>query len=1562
MTTAPTPSSEPQRPSQPALWRRLAMGVVRWAYRALGTVVILAAGLVLMSQTQWFRDRLRDVLVSVANDNLLATLQFTSIEIDIWNGLVIREPVLYANQTRLLSAKRISMFYELAPLTRRIVGVSSLRIVEPDVSLLRTKHDSVWNFERIVRPSADTTTTEPPDGTIVIRSLEIHKGSVLVNDMTSAWTDQQTFDPTHIRMTDVYLNASTRIALRERDISLAVNHFSYRNNEAPFDVRMCRLALRANERGIEIPLLHLDSRRSVVRMRAAAPGLHPFENFDLVTRPLYGVLEADEVDAADVRYFVPDVNIVGTYGLKANVRFSGTAVNVTSMLLTGSDVRLAGDVLVDHLDGSAPLHLDVRLRDSYARYAVVRSALHMVELPPLPFLARTAMSTLRMVGSPQDSLRFDIDGSDAPGAVKGTFMLHLGDELGYSADLVVGNLNLRPIVDDTALASSINGRIRAVGRGTTFPGLAATVNLDLDRTTVSSYTVQSFRLQSRVSPTGGIDIDTAVAVLGADGAYAEGVDRETRSDDVLTVAGTMNLADVKHPQYALRVSTRAVDVGAFLGEPSLPQRLTGRFDVQGTGFELDSLESSLSARITEFVLADRAMMPFQLSVQAQRPAPSERRLLVSAARRTFRDPFMQVEVDGTFALSDFVTTAKYGSQALIRMVRRELGHVVAHDDMASAIVDTTLPSMAATIAVKATDLSILNAFLGGIKIDGGVTAAAYVASSPALMRFDVDTLVMRTMAISSDSLSIDIAAADVFGALTVEDLDGSPRMTAMRLGLRSDTTIAVQGTIVQKPRVDVDITNGSGTVAVRAASGDLRIHADVAARFEAQQTLLRIDSLNIVVDSTRGLRWAAGGGGVVTMNRGVGAFENLQLRRPWAETITLNGWASPTMFRQFVVTVEKFNLADVATIANVQPDHALARLAGRMQTANIIVNGTWDEPVIDLAAEAAAVAYNGEVIGDQTISLRHKDRLVTGTAVVKASVLGATADALTIDVKSFPFDCAFAKIDDRLVHGRPIDISVNAQQLPLAAAEPFLPAVERVRGRVNAGVSVQGMAPDDITFGGRATFSKAQFVVSSTGLTYTANGVMRLEGERLVFDTLALRNAPADLRGGQAMARGEVRFKGFSVESMDFSLETSGFHVLNRGSQTRSPNVYGDLTIATRRKPLRFFGPIDEPRLEGDIIITAGDVIFPKERSTTKRRLGSFVRHVASDSLGTEYDGSVLDYVMGNSRSRRMRADSIYRSMMEETNDVVALPTPAVAVEAVEQSVRRIVGGFADILQYKLNVYFAGRFLLTMVLGPTELLVADIELADPQVPLSVGGTLGKGLELGGRLRVKQGTSSYKFFRSFDASGILDFARGEMTNPSLNLLAVYKDSRMVGDNRREDFRVEIIIRGTKEKPITDFRIFRNDEEVQGDSAKIRGDALSLILVGRTQDDLLQSTGQTSLASEVSTAASATATQILGDVLGGIGNVKTQVDLGADLNTSRISFSGEVFGGLQYRMSGNVGDVSGNNTFTLTLPLSLFADADALRYFILDFSRTINNQSANVTRQQRDWEFKVGMRLP
>jgi len=1535
------------------------LGVVRFAYRVVGTFAILMAIVVLLSQTQWFRDRLRDVLVQLANDNLKATLSFDAISIDIWNGLTITKPVLFADGTRFFQAERLSLFYELAPLSRRIIAVSSLRIDQPNVSIVRSEQNGSWNISHILIPSTDTATSVPPNFTIVVRSLEINDGSLLVNDMTTPWTDQSIFDPTHIRFSRFYLNASASLSLADYDYAVDVNHLSYYNPDAPFDVQSLRMAVRASAEGLEIPLFQLKARGTSVALQAAAPGLNISDDVDLSRTPIYSSIEADEVVAQHVRYFVPEVDILGTYLLHCNAMFSQKSLRVTNMTLDGNSARLVGSVIVNNIDGSAPLYLDVTLQDSYARYAEVRSALRLVPLPQIDFLRRTTMRALRMRGSPEDSLHFEINAEDAPGAVEGWFTFHFNEELGYNADLAVRNGTLEHVLSDSAYRGSVNGRIVARGSGTEFPGLEATVALDLDASTIANYNIRSLRSQYTVLRTGGIEIDTAILTFPPYRSIGGSSDDDT--EHRLSVAGVLNFANINVPTYGLRFTTSALDLRTLGKDSTLPQRLSGRFDVQGTGFHLDSLESSVSARISEFVLNDRAMMPFMMTLQAERLSQLERRLVLIAARKNIRDPFLQVNVEGPYAVTDLVTTSKHGSVALVRMIKRELRHMVRIDPD-TVMVDTVLPIMAADIRLRATDMSILNALLGDLRFDGATYLEAHLASQPDGMQLDIDTLHVRELRLHTDSMKVDVANAKLSGRINIEELGGKGRIAALDLIADLDSSMVVQGTQFDHTYARIAIANGSGTVIARTALGHSSVDATIATTFTASETILKVSQLRVIVDTTRKMLWTVNPNSIVTMNRGVAAFDNFTLQRPWAESIILNGWASSDRFRQFTVTVEKFPFSDLGAMLAVDRGNPAALIGGNLTTATAVVNGSWNEPVIELNAKAVGVSYNGEVIGDHTMSLRHSDKLVTGSASIETTALGSTTQTLFLDVRALPFNCAFATIDERLLPGKPIDIQLTANQLSLAAVEPFLPAVERVRGRVQASISVSGMAPNDVDFGGRASFAKSQFVVSSTGLTYSANGAMRLEGEQLMFDTLTLRNVASDLRGGMAFAKGLVKFKGFSVESMDFTLETSGFHVLNRASQSRSPNVYGDLSIATRRKPIHFYGPIDAPRLDGDIVIIGGDVVFPKERSTTKRRLGSFTRHVATDSLSADYDGSVVDYVMGRSRSSRMAEDSIYRLLTEDTDDVVRAPVFTPVAEAVEQVTRRLVGGFADILEYNLNVYFGGRFILTMVLGPTELLVADLELVDPQIPLSVGGTLGSGLVLNGKVRVKPGTSSYKFFRSFDASGILDFSRGEMTNPSLNLLAVFKDSRIVGENRREDFRVEILIRGTKEKPITDFRVFRNDEEVPGDSAKVRGDALSLILVGRTQDDLLQSTGQTSLAAEATTAASAAATQILGDVLGGIGNVKTQVDLGADLNSSRISFSGEVFGGLQYRMSGNVADMSANNTFTLSLPLSLFADADGLRYFMLDFSRTINNQSANVTRQQRDWELKLGMRLP
>lgn len=231
------------------------------------------------------------------------------------------------------------------------------------------------------------------------------------------------------------------------------------------------------------------------------------------------------------------------------------------------------------------------------------------------------------------------------------------------------------------------------------------------------------------------------------------------------------------------------------------------------------------------------------------------------------------------------------------------------------------------------------------------------------------------------------------------------------------------------------------------------------------------------------------------------------------------------------------------------------------------------------------------------------------------------------------------------------------------------------------------------------------------------------------------------------------------------------------------------------------------------------------------------------------------------------------------------------------------------------------------------------------------------------MRVKEGTSTYKFYKPFSASGTLDFTQGGMGNPTLNLKAIYNGRRMnIQSNDPETYRVVIDISGTKQRPIANWSYYRNDRRQEGDSAKVTGDALMLLLLGRTQDELT-STGQGNLVNEVNSSLSAVATSALGDLLSGVGGLvqSVQMDLGADVSQTQLTVSGQLWSDVVYRLTGQVSDFAGNSTITVTVPFTVLKNSDAMRYFNLDISRSVNN-TGNITRFQRLWEIKLGARLP
>src|SRR5688572_20240815 len=94
--------------------RRSVDFIGRWTWRFAGTFLILGALFVLAAQTQTFRNWLRNVVLDVANDELLGKLSIDDARLDIFHGIVLIHPKLYADGTLVFEANELSVSYDIA--------------------------------------------------------------------------------------------------------------------------------------------------------------------------------------------------------------------------------------------------------------------------------------------------------------------------------------------------------------------------------------------------------------------------------------------------------------------------------------------------------------------------------------------------------------------------------------------------------------------------------------------------------------------------------------------------------------------------------------------------------------------------------------------------------------------------------------------------------------------------------------------------------------------------------------------------------------------------------------------------------------------------------------------------------------------------------------------------------------------------------------------------------------------------------------------------------------------------------------------------------------------------------------------------------------------------------------------------------------------------------------------------------------------------------------------------------------------------------------------------------
>ncbi len=186
-------------------------------------LVLLLAGL---TQTAFFKDRLRSILVNAAADQINGTLVLGTIDGDFLSGVTVDSVAVYDRGELVARTGKLSLEYDVFSFFRGAYHISHIVVESPDIRFRRSL-DGSWNVGRILRPSGDTSST-PFTGAVLLPDVEIRNGSVLLIDSTCL-ADYDSVAPLQVRYRDFFvrdINLALGASIRGSDLRLKVKQAS----------------------------------------------------------------------------------------------------------------------------------------------------------------------------------------------------------------------------------------------------------------------------------------------------------------------------------------------------------------------------------------------------------------------------------------------------------------------------------------------------------------------------------------------------------------------------------------------------------------------------------------------------------------------------------------------------------------------------------------------------------------------------------------------------------------------------------------------------------------------------------------------------------------------------------------------------------------------------------------------------------------------------------------------------------------------------------------------------------------------------------------------------------------------------------------------------------------------------------------------------------------------------------------------------------------------------------------------------------------------------------------
>ena len=1490
----------------------------------LGSAVVFLLLLAGVTQTQFFRDRLRSAALTNLQSVLNADIYLGDLRGNLVSGFSVDSLALSVNGEPLILARRLDLRYNLFEIPGKTISINNITLVRPEVRLLRGL-DGLWNFNRMIRPKpGDTSAARPLDWIVSLNRLEIQEGSVFLCDSAGLAAaghgpvDTGTVEYHRFSLVNVNLVVSGHIKHDEKRLQILSLSF----DAGSPDIRLKDLSgdvlVTPTESQVRDLVIRTD--RSRVKLNALMRDIDLLRgaSLDQMRRnPVNLSLQTNDIDLNELKLFIPQIHFLNgsvRTNLEASGEFGDLKVQKLELKFGSTELFLRGTVA--NLHNPKNLLLNVKLTESKISPADPLALMPEFELPDLGSLGLSTLN-LEFDGSPVDFRTKFLLETAAGNIQTNDLALKIGgpSSLKYKGVISVQRLNLDTILDDDKYDSRLNGSCSIEGSGTALHNLNAHLDLRFDSSAFRGLPLTQTRisvdaLDRKISGNLNMSLGEMSAQL------AINFDRTNWSVPSFHIDGGVN----------------ALNLEALFHNKSYNSDLTMKILADGTGMSWNDLNGDFALDVSSSRFGDYSVASGDIHFSLDQHDSLAKKVALQSN------------------IADFSLTGAFDADYLVRLLTYEVSNV------GNAVRAQFNYSDSLRATPPGPDIVRLQKELE--------------ASSPAVkldVQYDLRIKDLEPISIVTSSRTFNGSGhltGTVKGNYQNVALQGDLAIDDFYYG-NVDAGTLIQGASCSFAMSDLKPVHPLAALGLRLKLGARRVHvnrtefdslgADLTyenqhLRYGARTTISRnlrcalngdatvtADRITFTPDRVdcgyHDMLWSADKGAVLQISRDGLDLSHLIMRRDTQE-VSVQGTIGSSGFVVASADVRRLDLDNLKYFLTKEESGSSPSFFTGPVRASIRARGTVNNPEITATIHADEVVYKTVLFGELDGDFSYRDTLLTVRVDVDNHVGVQLATPDLRIAGTIPVNLALSSVSER-VPDQPMNVTILSEGIQMSILDPLMPTFRNMSGIMRCDVHLGGSLrhPD---YRGTIHISDCSFLFVPNNIAYKMEGTFQPEGERIKVIETVMRNVPEDERGGR---KGEIHVTGdFSLRDLtpgDFNLTTTGqLLVVKESTRKSSLSVYGNLFVEIGPAGLHLSGSIENSLLKGNLLIRNSSLVFPPTQASVSEESALSVPLIFVDDttrVQTEPPRTAAARYFQAARERRSRRS---REIVE------ILPSKS----------------FLDGVHYDLDIETTG--------GNTEIRMIFYPATAEELVATISGKFSitdDGKQWFGDLVVER--AYYNFFKRFNAEGNIRFA-GNFQNPELDIQGTYQGARIVADStgsRSEKVVVNLKITGARAEPKLDISMTIDGVDYYSykglKSNDVQSDAIQFVVAGAfplttSQKNDVAADLRTSVGSSLMTGASSLLTGTLSEFLrnetGFINSVELAYGTGRTLSEStELRLSGVAFNGL-WRYGGKIlDDPLSTANFSLLYSFDAFTNEAWMRNLMFELERKVESVTLGQT---------------